>query len=271
MLNDWEEMCQLAFKARWFGTPQEKDLMDIGHLPAIRWGSYFEQLVLGSGVGGKMIELTDSEKSSKELYPRVHRQAQVARDFLFRHITEGGLKLPLIEAQMQVKANMVIEGITVPVEGNIDAAFGFNKIPSLNLDTKYTGDASNTFGKYAWGKPETMDMGQLINYSELIYLNYGVMPRSMYYVADSTPKERVEIIEPVFSNYAREEYKWRLKEAYLKISYAVNWNVWVPTPDYNKCKNCPLNGAQWEKQRKELGLSKCPAAINIPQIKVIQK
>lgn len=272
MLNDWKEMCPLAFKARWFGTPEEKQLMDIGDLPHIRWGSYFEQLVLGSGVGGKLIELTDKELRS-EYYPRVKRQAEIARDFVFRHITNDGHKIPMIGAQIQVKADMIIEGVKVPVEGNIDAAFGRNKIPELNLDTKYTGDTTNTYGKYAWGKPETMNMGQLINYSELTFLIYGVMPRSMYYVADSTPKERVEIIEPIFSDYSRDLYKWELKEAYVGISYAVKWNVWVPTPEYNKCKNCPLynqDKASKEK-RKQLGLPDCPSAIKVPQIKVIQK
>jgi hypothetical protein len=253
MLNDWEEMCQLAFKARWFGSPEEKELMDIGFKQNIRWGSFFEQLTLGAGVGGRMIDLSDKEKQS-EHYIRVKRQAKEARNFLFKE-----LGFPFLQAQVQVFGSFNVEGFNIPVEGNIDAAFGTDHI-QIVLDTKYTGDTTNTYGKYSWGKPETMDMGQLIMYSELsqqMYPNHP-MPRTIYYVADSSPKERVEVIEPLFSSYAREEYKWRVFTAYKEISQHYNFNYWTPQPDYNKCKQCPLR-------------ENCSSAIKSPQIKTIQK
>src|SRR5690606_6730844 len=124
MLNDWEEMCHLAFRARWFGTPDEQKLMDIGHLQAIRWGSYFEQLVLGSGVGGKVIELTDKELRS-EYYPRVKRQASIARGFIFE--TLKGMGYPFMKAQERLETTFTIDGMQVPYEGNADALLGLNK------------------------------------------------------------------------------------------------------------------------------------------------
>lgn len=252
MLNDWESMCQLAFRARWFGTDEEKAKMDIGHKQSIRWGSYFEQLVFGSGVGGKTIELTEKEIRS-EAYPRVKRQAKEARNYLFKEIG-----MPFIKAQVQLFGSIEVQGQLIPCEGNIDGQFGNNKIPEVNVDTKYTGDTENTYGKYAWGKPEEMDMGQLVMYRELSYLNYGIMPRSIYYVADSKPAERVEVIEPVFSQGYIDWYKERLRDAYREISQAVNFNYWKPTAGYNECKQCPLRDS-------------CPSAIKIPSIKIVEK
>lgn len=256
MLNDFEEMCPLAFKARWFGTEEEKALMDIGNRDTIIWGSYFEQLALGSGVGGKIVTLSQAKETSI-LKERCHRQAKQARKFLFTELYHEGQKVPLMRAQMQVQCDLEIDGVMIPVEGNIDAAFGWT-YPIINVDTKYTGNTTNTWGKYAWGKPETMDMGQLIMYSEISNVLFNYMPRSMYYVADSTPAERVEAIEPIFADESRYLYKQRVKHAHEKITYNVRWNVWIPTPEYNKCKQCPL-------------INTCASAIKTPQIKIIYK
>lgn len=254
MLNDWEEMCQLAFKARWFGTEEERALMDIGHLEAIKWGSYFEQLVLGSGVGGKLVELTDKMLRS-EYYDRTKRQAEIARDFIYR-----GLGIPFIAAQVQMVVDLEIEGVIVPTEGNADALLGHNKIPELILDTKFTGDTTNEYGKYSWGRPEAMDMGQLVMYAEqsrIIY-NLGQYPRSMYYVADRMKAERVEVIEPEFTNVYRQEYLWRLKEAHREITQAYHFDFWTNKASYNNCRNCPLR-------------DRCSKAVKLPEIKTIVK
>lgn len=254
MLSDWDEMCRLAFKARWFGTPQERELMDIGHLQAIRWGSYFEQLVLGSGVGGKVIELTDKELKSV-YYPRVKRQAEIARHFIFGTLKEMGY--PFLRAQERLETTFVVDGIEIPYEGNADALLG-SKVPEIILDTKYTGDTTNTFGKYAWGKPETMDMGQLVGYTEAAAQIYGHKPKAMYYVADSTDSERVEPIEVEFTDEYIHLYMWRLKETYLEIQQSLSWNYWTHRSSYNECRNCPLNKI-------------CDKAIKTPEIKTIVK
>lgn len=257
MLNDWREMCHLAFKARWFGTPEEQKLMDIGDRPSIRWGSYFEQLVLGSGVGGKTIELTPKEFQS-EYYGRVKRQAQTARHFIFDALKTQGYYF--IEAQKQLICDFEIDGIIIPYEGNADALLGdFNKKPTLVLDTKYTGDTTNTWGKYAWGRPEEMDMGQLVGYSSAIQAIYRVeMPKSMYYVADSKIAERVEPIEVEFTEVYRQEYFWDLKECYKEINQSLSFDYWTHKASYNECSKCPIKAT-------------CSKAVTIPEIKKITK
>lgn len=252
MLKDWENLCPLAFKARWFGTPEEKQLMDIGHLESIRWGSYFEQLVFGSGVGGKTIELNQKELSSV-YYKRVKRQAEEARKYLFK--TMG---VPFIAAQVQIFGEVEVEGVKIPLEGNVDGMFGHNKIPEMNVDTKFTADTSNEWGEYAWGKPETMDMGQLVNYKTLVDNKYGTDVKSRYYVADKSEKERVEVIEPVFSNEYIQEYYWRVYLCYMKLWESVNYDVWEARNGYNECKGCPLKNT-------------CPKAVLSPQVKIVHK
>lgn len=252
MLNDWEEMCPLAFKARWFGTEEQKKLMDIGHKQNIRWGSYFEQEIFGFGVGGKRIELNERELKS-EHYKRVKRQAKEAREYLFKKFG-----VPFIKAQVQLFGTITVDGLDIPCEGNIDGQFGYNGKPEINLDTKYTADAENKFGKYSWGEPEKMDMGQMVMYKELSEINYRNVHRSIYYVADSSPRERVEVFEPQFSSYYIDHYKDRIKECFIGVGQALSFDYWVPKNSYNECKQCPLRLT-------------CPSAILMPEIKIVDK
>lgn len=255
MLKDWYSLCQLAFKARWFGTDEEKKLMSLDHVQAIRWGSYFEQLVIGSGVGGKVIELTDKEIKSV-YYNRVKNQAKEARRILLQES-----KYHFLQGQVQLFGDIEVDGMIIPVEGNIDMMFSdneFDTTPVLNLDLKSTADAENEFGEYAWGKPETMNMGQMVMYRELVMINYGIIPKSQYYVVDLTDKERVEHLEPEFSEEYIYEYKTSLTNAYIAISKAVKYDYWIPDNSYNKCKKCPL-------------VNVCSKAIKTPSIKIVNK
>lgn len=256
MLNDWREMCGLAFRARWFGTPEEKLLMDISDRPAIRWGLYFEQLVLGSGVGGKTIELTPKEYSSV-FYKRVKSQAETARDFIFNYLKSVGY--PFWTAQYQLITDFEIDGIIVPYEGNADTMLGQPNKPSLILDTKFTGDTTNTWGKYAWGKPEQMDMGQLAGYTAASEKIFNIpRPSAMYYVADSKEEERVEPISVEFSNEYIEYYLYDLKTVYVEIKQSITFNYWPLKNSYNACSQCPLKNT-------------CSSAIKIPEIKTVYK
>lgn len=253
MIPDWESMCKKAFYFRWFGTDDQKKLFDISDNQAVRWGVYFETLVLGSGLDGKTIELTDAERKS-EYYSRVKRQAEVARKFFF---TELGI--PKVAFQHKIQTDFQIEGHTIPIEMNADAVFGHNGIPEIIYDTKFTGDTTNTFGKWAWGRPETMDMGQGIMYSEGVKAFYGLnYVRFGYYVADHTKAENVEILEILFSQYSIEEYKYRVFKTYFEIYQALQWNFWEASPEYNKCKNCPA-------------VNICDKAILSPIVRIIER
>ena len=262
MLNDWEEMCGLAFKARWFGSKEEKELMDISDRDSIIWGSYFEQLVLGSGVGGKVIDLNElGRKNNKNylgsvFYKRVKSQTETARGFIFGYLKEKGY--PFWKAQVELETDFHVDGEVIPYQGNADALLGLPNKPTLVLDTKFTGDTTNTWGKYAWGKPEVMDMGQLVGYVKACEQIYGTNPTAMYYVADSKEEERVEPIVAEFSDEYVYEYMYRLKTAYIEIRQSLIWDFWTPTPSYNKCNKCPLKIT-------------CDKAVKIPEITTIQK
>lgn len=238
MLRDYENMsCAKQFQARWFPRSQEEaDLMSLDNIQAIRWGQYFEQIVLGSGVDGKTIELTPEEIRSV-YYKRIKQQAEVARKYIFKDL---GLQFMLSQARLE--AVVQVDGIDIPIEGHIDGISGDNGVPKLVLDTKYTGDTKNTFGDYSWGKPESMDMIQLVIYLHLVRVNYSSVTdlEGMYYVADSKVEMNVSVITPEFSDEYTFHCFQRIKEAYLNISNMVRFNHFPASPEFNKCKNCPL-------------------------------
>lgn len=253
MIPDWETMCKKAFQFRWFGTAEERDLFDISDKEPVRWGVYFETLVFGSGLDGKTIELTDKEKKSV-YYGRVKRQAEVARKFFFTD-----LGIPKIGFQQKIHTSFNIQGHEIPVEMNADAIFGHNGIPEIIYDTKLTGDLDNTFGKWAWGSPEKMDMGQGVMYSQAVKKFYGIPNvRFGYYVADSKDAEKVDVLEVRFSDYTIEEYMYRVFVTYYEIYQALTWGYFEASPEYNKCKECPA-------------INICQSAIKTPKVRIIDK
>lgn len=253
MVSDWGSMCKRAFQYRWFGSEEEKKLFDIGDRPQIRWGIYFETLVFGSGLDGKTIELTAKEMESV-YYQRVKDQATVARDYL---LVKMGI--PLISAQTKIEHHLEIEGHKIPIEMNADSLFGHNGIPSLIVDTKLTGDTENEFGKWAWGRPEQMDMGQGIMYSEVVksfFNNPDV--KFMYYVADNSKAERTEVMQVNFSENAILEYKYGVLQVYRELYECLMFELFEASPEYNKCRQCPA-------------FKICKSAQRIPELKIIEK
>lgn len=256
-------MCGLAFRARWFGSDEEKALMDISDRESIIWGSYFEQLIFGSGVGGKTIDLADLGSKHKKnylgsvFYKRVKSQAETARGFIFEYLKSQGY--PFWTAQYQLITTFFIDGINVPYEGNADGMFGSPNKPTLILDTKSTADTTNTFGKYAWGKPEQMDMGQLAGYTKASEQIFQIKrPEAMYYVADLKEEERVEPIHVEFSDSYIDYYLYDLKESYIQIKQSLSFNYWPHKASYNNCSKCPIKNI-------------CTSAIKIPEIKTVYK
>lgn len=250
MLGDWESMCHQAFRGRWFGTEEERKLLDISHLPQVRWGVYFETLVIGSGMGGATIELTDKELKSV-FYGRVVRQAKVARDWLMKKF--GG---EIVGRQVTVYGSITIDGVTIPLEGNIDVEYLLNLI-TIIIDLKLTGDLDNTYGKYCWGEPDKIDTGQLVMYGELIYQRDGVYPPTHYYVADNSGDEKSEILNIINSDEYKHQYWQRVKNAFIGISRSLKFG-WDNKASYNTCVSCPI---------KHL----CPAAIKTPEMKTVYK
>lgn len=257
MLRDYENIeCALQYKARWFPeNDQERELMSLDNVQAIRWGQYFEQLVLGSGVDGKTITLRDDEIRSVH-YKRIREQAETARKYIFRDL---GLKF--IASQLRLESSIEVDGVTFRIEGHIDGLSGDdNGVPKLVLDTKYTGDSKNEFGPYAWGNPENMDMIQMVTYEYLVRANYeGVTDlENMYYVADSKADTNVLVVTPVFSEVYISACFQRYKEAFLGTSQMLHFNKFPANPEFNRCKACPL---------KDI----CEYRANVPEKTIIYK
>lgn len=233
-LKDWEELCPVAFKARWYGSDEEKELFSLDELQVIRYGIHFETLVVGSGMGQKTIEWTDKEKKSV-YYERIRRQAKLCRDYL----KDMGGKI--LAAQDYIQTSFEHEGGTYYIQGNIDVRYGFDDGRQAVIDLKSTGDTDNTFGKFAWGRIESIDTTQLEHYSLLVQNKFGVDPEAYYLVFDISKEEKFVPIQVSISEQAMYEHKERVAKVYREISEAIMLDYFEPNNYFSNCKSCPLN------------------------------
>lgn len=234
MLRDWESLCPIAFSKRWFGTDEEKALFSLDEVQVIRFGVFFETLCIGSGVNGKTVELTPKEKNSV-YYERIKNQAKLCREYL------KAMDGKMVATQEYLKGSFVWLGQTIYICGNIDIRWRFSDGRGANIDLKSTGDTENTFGDYAWGKIEKMDISQMEQYSLLYFLNFGEWPESYYLVFDLSKAEKFVPIKVNISEWSIEEHKERVAKAYNEITECMMLDYWEPKNTYSNCKTCPLN------------------------------
>lgn len=233
MLHDWEDLCPLIFQARWI----DKTLAWPETVP-MRWGNIFETLAIGKGVQGKAAVPTEAEKKSIN-YERVKKQAQDCRDFLKNR---GG---KVISYQKYEYAEVVdSQGQTIPIMGGFDIEYMFSEPdeePKRGvIDLKLTGDTDNTFGKFAWGKPESMDVSQAIHYGLIQQYLYGDWPRFEYWVFDSSVAMKKTMINVNISDYMISEHIERVSRAYNEIITAIDFLGFQPVNTYSNCNKCPL-------------------------------
>lgn len=230
MLRDWEDMCKIQWKDKWLNGNSH---YDIDHKQAVRWGIFFETLVIGSGMGGKTIELTKEERDSV-YYERIKIQAKRCREYLDM---QGG---KIIGRQLPLKAEFEHNGSIVKASGNIDIRYQYVDVTKSNIDLKLTGKTDNTFGKFAWGSPERMDMSQMIQYALLCFLVYGEVVKSQYWVFDTSPAMEFLPINVIISDWAMEAHKERLARVYDEITESMILDYWQPVNTWANCRDCPI-------------------------------
>lgn len=234
MLRDWEDLCPLVFKARWIDKTLEWK-----ETQPMRWGTYFETLAIGSGVGGKTVKLTSVEEKSV-LNDRIKAQAKKCKQW-FKD--RGG---KVIAFQRYQNAEIVdSEGQTIPIMGGMDVEYLFNEPeegPKAGIiDLKFTGDNDSTFGKFAWGKPETMDMSQAIHYALIQQYHTGEYPRFEYWVFDGKPDLKAMMMNVNVADYTITEHIERVSKAYNEITMAIDFLGFLPRNTYKNCSTCPIN------------------------------
>lgn len=242
MLRDWEEMCQKEFFQRWF---KQNPAYELDSVP-ITLGNLFEQNVIGVSVGGKVtVPTKEFIKSNQSSYDRMLNQAELCKTFLK---LLGGKK---IGVQTYLHAVVIDSaGQEIPICGNLDILYGW---PAENLrraiiDLKFTADTDSTFGDFAWGRPDTMDMSQAFQYVLLHRLVYPELPdpEFKYWIYDHKPSMKRSHLNIIISEQTMSDHIERLSKAYNAISDALLFNSWRPKQEYSFCSVCKYK-CEYEK------------------------
>lgn len=233
MLRDWEDLCPIQFEARWISKT-----MEWKETQPMRWGTYFETLAIGSGVGGKTVKLSPTEEKSV-LNDRIKLQAKKCKQWLK---DRGG---KVIAFQRYQNAEVVDSaGQTIPIMGGMDIEYMFNE-PEEGpregiIDLKFTGDNDSTFGKFAWGRPETMDYSQAYHYMMIKKHQTGILPKFEYWVFDGKPDGKAMMLEIEVDEYTILEHIERVSRAYNEIIMAIDFVGFQPRNTYQNCSTCPI-------------------------------
>lgn len=228
MMNDWETLCPLVFKAKHIDKKIEfKSTEDM------IWGQIFETLCIGSSVGGQIIVATDKQKASA-YWPRVKHQAMEVIKYL-RLL--GGT---VISRQQYYKCEITDNnGQVIKICGGYDIHYQMPDGTKIVIDIKLTGDTENDFGKFAWGSPEKMDLGQSIQYSLIHKIVFSEPCGFQYWVFDKGVDFKKKLIDVQISEVAEFHHIERLSQVYNEIMMAIQMDDWQPKNTFANCSTCP--------------------------------
>ena len=232
MLTDWNSMCPVEWKERWIDKNPAYELDSI----AIQLGNAFEQNVIGMSVGGKVTEPSPELKKNAS-YPRMLEQAKRCR----RYLKDLGGKI--IGRQTYLFSEVQdVNGNTIYICGNLDILYEMPDGHRIIIDLKFTGDTENTWGDFAWGKPESMNLSQSIQYSLLHKCVYPQLPTPefIYSVWDHKPAMRFLPLRVKISDQAFDDHIENLSMAYFEITDSMMFDTWTPTPSFDKCSQCKV-------------------------------
>lgn len=229
-LNDWETMCPRVWKARYIDNIFEYEPSE-----AMEYGSWFETLAIGSGVGGKVF--TPNDKMLKSVYgPRVQKQATDCR----KHFKSLGGKI--ISRQEYIYTEIVnSEGQVIPICGGLDVLYGFPDPlrPNLIIDLKFTGDTENDFGPYQFGNPDKINPQQGIHYKILHRAKYSEEADFEWWIFDRSPSMKQNRIGLQVSEITEAVHIEKVSRVYNEIMFAIGMDEWGYKNTYENCRDCP--------------------------------
>lgn len=108
------------------------------------------------------------------------------------------------------------------------------------FDLKLTADLSNTFGDYAWGNIESMDLFQQKIYQKVFEDFHGTkLAENNILVADYSTEQRVKLFKLIVSEESIMGAEQRVTETWKVINHYTE-NGYPTDPSIDECKNCPL-------------------------------
>ncbi len=236
MLRDWEELCPIQWKARYVDETLEWD-----ESQAMRWGTYFETLAIGSGVKGKTVTLTHTEEKSVN-NQRAKDQAKACRSYL-------RLRGRKLHVQRYLDADITdSEGQVIPIMGGLDIEYFFNEEGREGIiDLKFTGDVENDYGKFQWGNTDKIDCSQLLHYGLIKQFHTGEWPILEYWVFDNSAEMKQIMLRVNVEEYSIQDHIERVSKAYNEIIMAMDFTGFQPRNSFKNCNACKM---KCEHERK---------------------
>ncbi len=225
----------------------------IKSLPMLK-GNYFETLCLGGTSSNDKI--LDLPRTVKPLGQKTLDQIRIENQAIeFKRLCQqyGINILPGINTQIKYKINYQTEyddRFTFYIKGIVDIVhpiYHQNEFIDCVIDLKLTENINNSFGPYAWGKPEYMDHIQFDIY------NFLSGKTCLYWVFDYSKNMNQEIF---MHNPDEDDIKMmhaRIKQTIIELTYCFD-TEFPQIGSFNNCKDCPHNP-------KNTG--SCQEAINI--------
>lgn len=229
-LKDLEQ--ETTCPSRWRGIYVDKLWRREPSLSMLK-GSYFEQLFLGSGATSEVVNDLPRKKNGEKTIDqiRIEKQAEIAKK-LFDPNDSSWIGFIIKETQLNIQDG--------DRQGTIDIVAEDKSSDIWLIDVKLTADTTNTFGPYGWGKGyENLDLIQLPHYQDLYYRKWGFRPKIALFIADYSPKMRMEFNEVVITEDKLNDYDRRFNIA-RKIYSEYCEEGFPVLPSVNECKTCKL-------------------------------
>lgn len=173
-----EETCPKKFKLYFI----DKVHKNAATVPMIR-GQYFEFHTLGSLAQDGSTPVLELLKNGEKPVSHVRIDEQI-QNFNQMVIDQG---IEIAETDIKLEAEItLLDGRIVTVYGTLDAVFK-TFLEKEIVDTKLTGDVTNTFSAFGWGNWEIMDKLQSHMYQYLYKENTGEELDFTFHVYDYKP------------------------------------------------------------------------------------
>ena len=203
-------------------------------------GLYFETLVFGSTAGDDTLEELEKKlpKTSAGKQPievtRMKLQAERVRSALYNPDDPDYLGYTIKNTQSTLywedRAKCIIDFDAVNENGDW-----------CLFDLKLTKDLSNTYGPYAWGNVENMDLVQQIICQQAWEQEYGMeLAENNILVVDYSPSTRIKLIKLNVMPYSVDITRDRIDTAYDVLSHYME-NGFPVDPSKEECSECQLD------------------------------
>lgn len=196
-------------------------------------GQYFELHTLGTLAQDGSTAVLPLKKNGEIPVANTRIMAQIQK-FNEMIINQG---IEIIETDLKLEAQITIfDGRIITVYGTIDGVFK-TVLEKEIIDTKLTGDITNTFSSFGWGNWEIMDKLQAHMYTYLYRENKGEELDFAFHVYDYKPDPDYNEFRVEYDEANFESLRHRVDETINRID-EMEARKFAPDGTTEECKKC---------------------------------